>query len=79
MNEKIEALEAEVRFLRKLVTKLTAAQDGPVIIYEIERKPSSSPVIPMPYTNPYPYPTGPYFRGDQRYTPSILYGTNGFC
>ena len=79
MNEKIEALEAEVNFLRELVTKLTATQVGPVIIREVERNPYPNPANPQPYTNPYPYPTGPYFRGDQRYTPRILYGTNGFC
>jgi hypothetical protein len=79
MNDKIEMLKKEVEFLRELVTKLMVERAGPVIIREIERNSYPNPVIPQPYTNPYPYPTGPYFSGDQRYTPSILYGANGFC
>ena len=72
MNEKLEALEAEVKFLRELVTKLMVERAGPVIIREVERNPYHNPANPQPYTpspypNPYP-PFGPTWEGVYRIT-----------
>ena len=69
MKEKIEALEAEVKFLRELVTKLMVERAGPVIIREVERNPYPHPANPQPYNLPY----NPYMIGDpiDPYTPKV--------
>jgi hypothetical protein len=74
MNEKIEALEKEVKFLRELVLELSKKQ---VVVQPPTVYPN--PITPQPY-NPYPpYPTGPYYIGDPIYKPYSISITDGAC